>query len=572
MTNKTKSWVYFLLLLAILTQGYVAFAEAPASPMLFVYPQGQSIGLSWTGIQNAKGYTLYYAPYPGGEYVGEADLGDVREISFDLWPGAAFYVALKAYNEDGTGDFSNFEHFTIDSDETGTGGITLSAAGHPENTLMAVVEIETPEAASVYIEFSAENVESHQTAASQWGTRHEITVAGMRAETTYSLKAVAIYEDGTRATSQPVTFTTATLPEGAPTVSLISNQTGSSGGITFFGISQGPQDDSDTPTYWGVDEAGEIVWYLHGDTSASGTSFIRKGGTGELLTFESSAIRTVDAAGETVAVNNLQSAGRYHHDAVILPNGNVMALTNETGTFNGESLTGDRIVELDPDGRVVWEWSSFDHLDTGRFPGSLSRNESRDGSLDWSHANALFYIAEEDALLISFRSQSWVVKIDHATGNIIWIMGECTGISQGFTANFFTLTAGTWMSSQHAPLVTDSGEILIYDNRNETNGSTLNSRAVKYILDESNMTAVQTWEAVAPKYTFSLGDVDELDGGNVLISAGGPSGLGPGSDSSAHILEVNDAAPSETLWEITVDSSVYRAERIGWADFLGSFE
>ncbi len=133
------------------------------------------------------------------------------------------------------------------------------------------------------------------------------------------------------------------------------------------------------------------------------------------------------------------------------------------------------------------------------------------------HANALFYIAYEDALLVSFRSQSWIAKIDQATGNIIYTMEESTGISKGVTANFFNLKAGTWMNSQ----------------------------AVQYPLDESAMTAVQIWKAVAAKYTFSIGDLDELDGGNVLICAGGPDGFGSGSDSPPHVLEVSNATPSK---------------------------
>lgn len=106
-------------------------AEAPSAPMLFVSLQGQSVDLSWTGIQDADGYTLYHAPYPGDEYVGEADLGDQREISFELWPGAALYVAIKAYNKDGSGDFSNIEHFTVDSNETGTLCVNVGEALNP---------------------------------------------------------------------------------------------------------------------------------------------------------------------------------------------------------------------------------------------------------------------------------------------------------------------------------------------------------------------------------------------------------------------------------------------------------
>ena len=148
-------------------------------------------------------------------------------------------------------------------------------------------------------------------------------------------------------------------------------------------------------------------------------------------------------------------------------------------------------------------------------------------------------------------------------------MGDADASTRPFDPSFFTLETGTWMTGQHAAMVASDGSILLYDNRNESDGESLNSRAVKYALDETAMTADQAWEAIAPKYTKSLGDVDELSNNNVLICAGGPAGRQENSSSStAHIIEVSGDETAETVWELTVDGSVYRAERIGWTDFL----
>jgi hypothetical protein len=64
--------------------------------------------------------------------------------------------------------------------------------------------------------------------------------------------------------------------------------------------------------------------------------------------------------------------------------------------------------------------------------------------------------------------------------------------------------------------------------------------------------------------------VDELANGIVLMCAGGPDGeggTGPGSV-TAHIIEVSSDAAALTLWELTVNHSIYRAERVSWDDFL----
>ncbi|MCP4345205.1 MAG: DUF1566 domain-containing protein [Desulfobacterales bacterium] len=448
--------------------------------------------------------------------------------------------------------------------------LSVSITAHPENTLMAIADVDVSPDASVFIEFASDATPTRQTAGSDTAAKHEITVIGMRAQTSYTMTAVAEFSDGTTVRSNSVVFTTGALPDdNPPEVELSASTEKSAGGITFFGT-MGQADSSGTHRYWGVDEQGEIVWYLHGDYSIANSPVLRVIEPGVLLAFLQNSIQTITASGEKITEYSL---GRYHHEAILLPNGNVMMLGSESRE-NGEGtlITGDKITEKNADGQTLWEWSSFDHLDTTRFPGALSTTETHSGALDWSHSNALFYTEDEDTLLLSVRSQSWVVKIDHKTGNIIWIMGDSSGIDPAYKYNdkFLTLAAGTWTANQHAPMVTESGEILIFDNRNESGGSVSMSRAVKFAIDEAAMTATQTWEAVAPKYAASLGDADELSNGNVLMCAGGPSSFGPDSDSAAYLVEVSPDASAETLWSISLENSVYRTERMSWDSFLNS--
>ena len=90
-----------------------AVGQAPPAPTLQVQISGQRVTLSWSGSTTATEYTLYYAPYPNPTYIGNAAMGSNTSFPIDLWPGAAFYVAVTAGNSNGSSGYSNIEHFTV---------------------------------------------------------------------------------------------------------------------------------------------------------------------------------------------------------------------------------------------------------------------------------------------------------------------------------------------------------------------------------------------------------------------------------------------------------------------------
>jgi peptidyl-prolyl cis-trans isomerase A (cyclophilin A) len=90
-------------------------ATSPNAPTLFYDLDGLNVNISWTEVPDASGYELYYAPYPyvGPETIGNHDVGDQTSQSFYLWRGAAYYIAVTAYNDAGESVYSNIEHFTM---------------------------------------------------------------------------------------------------------------------------------------------------------------------------------------------------------------------------------------------------------------------------------------------------------------------------------------------------------------------------------------------------------------------------------------------------------------------------
>lgn len=87
----------------------------PANPVLSVKVNAQTVTLWWDPVFNATGYRIFYAlaPYSGVDSVQEIDMGNQTGLSVDLWSGASFLVAVRSYNDNGAGAFSNIEQFTL---------------------------------------------------------------------------------------------------------------------------------------------------------------------------------------------------------------------------------------------------------------------------------------------------------------------------------------------------------------------------------------------------------------------------------------------------------------------------
>ena len=92
-------------------------APSPA-PTLGLAISGTTITLSWDVISGATGYRLFYAPYPSASPIKSIDMGSKAKISANLFDGAAFYIAVQAYNSSGNSPYSNIIHFLISSTDS----------------------------------------------------------------------------------------------------------------------------------------------------------------------------------------------------------------------------------------------------------------------------------------------------------------------------------------------------------------------------------------------------------------------------------------------------------------------
>jgi uncharacterized protein (TIGR02145 family) len=112
------------------------WSAVPAAPVMTVTTSGLSVTISWSAVTGATGYTLYYAPYPytGSASIKNLDRGTQTSLSATLREGAAYYVAVKAYNATESSGYSNIEHFTLTTTST-SGSTVTDVEGNVYNTV-----------------------------------------------------------------------------------------------------------------------------------------------------------------------------------------------------------------------------------------------------------------------------------------------------------------------------------------------------------------------------------------------------------------------------------------------------
>jgi hypothetical protein len=301
----------------------------------------------------------------------------------------------------------------------------------------------------------------------------------------------------------------------------------------------------------------------------------------------------------------------FHHDVDLLPSGNFLMLGSEVRDIEGfhpyrqmkrigplptAKVMGDEIVEFAPDGTVVWRWKTFDHLPTERvafdmFPQYWIVRGFPD-TWDWVHSNGLFYDARDDSILLSNRLHSSVLKIDRATGDIKWILGDPTGWPEEYT-DLLLRPAGDmrWFYQQHAPIITPDGTLLLFDNGNfgaippnpPVPLHTTFTRAVEYAIDEDAGTVRQVWESErlgddGLVISAAMGEADKLPTtGNVLLCYGACTrhGVPELTYTSARFInswtmvrEFTHTDPSRVVWEFVIgDPDGDTTAEVGWSAY-----
>lgn len=202
----------------------------------------------------------------------------------------------------------------------------------------------------------------------------------------------------------------------------------------------------------------------------------------------------------------------HHHDGALLRNGNVLLLClaplppeaaarvagGQPGTEHQGVIFADYLVEMTRRGEVIREWRSWQHLDPAEYP-LVAPGEQR---TEWTHGNTVAEMVDGD-ILLSFRHISTVAIIDRARGNVVWKLGPPP------------------LSHQHAPTWRPNGNLLIFDNgTHRLDHGTPYSRVLE--IDPTTDQIVWSYQDRPLSNFFSpyISNAQRLPNGNTLICEG----------------------------------------------------
>ncbi len=334
---------------------------------------------------------------------------------------------------------------------------------------------------------------------------YETLLLGMKPNTEVHFRIV-VEADGQTVVSDDATYATGAAPANLPDTDVSVNDSGNAGGFLVTSLFTSPTAavilDRDGDYVWwyvpdddaqlsrarlSVDGRGMWLWILNviGPQGGSGLD-------GGLLWV------SLDGT-ETLSYDTTMG----HHDFVELPDGTVAYLEYDTRTVDNQSVDGDRIIEIAPDGAETEVYSIWDDIEYsgggGGGPGT-----------SFSHLNALDYDVEQDAYYFSSLSLGGIFKVDRGAGTLDWILG-------GSYSDFSSGNLGTSLFTHQHQFERVGDSILVFDNGDEQRGY---SQAVEYALDESSGDAQKTW-SYAPDpdvFSFSLGDVHRFGSGHTMVT------------------------------------------------------
>ena len=453
------------------------------------------------------------------------------------------------------------------------GGSDSGAVTHTQNPLVAEYKVSVTPGSSVAVEFGPDASYGLVTSAVSATARTvSVLVAGMKQNSTYHMRAVITRADGTKYFDRDRIFITGAAPADRIPIMAVTLPSGvtPSPGVQLVSLNPPPNNPGNPLRVVALNPAGELIWYYDFDPdlgTAQPIKLLRNGNFLVVLfggtTGPGGMVREIDLAGRTVreftvdqlnqwlvAAGYTWKANAIHHDIVELPNGHLLLLVNTKKKFSnlpdyrgGTAVLGDAIIDLDPNYKPVWSWSSFDHLDVNRHPMMFP---------DWTHANTIVYSPDDGNIVLSLRNQSWVIKIDYAngqgTGNIIWRLGY-----QGDFSLLDSTSPSDWFFAQHDANLIESknsgdSRLTVFDNGNDRfpnfSGKICPSTVgdVQYIwpaffgihipdcysrpavfgINENHRTARVLWSHVVP-YSYWGGVTMELPDNNIFFDITSPS-------------------------------------------------
>ena len=290
-----------------------------------------------------------------------------------------------------------------------------------------------------------------------------------------------------------------------------------------------------------IDDNANIRWYHLYDTTTV-RAFNLTPDWNILSLVDSSYLEIRNLYDELVHEYQTSSSGidRFHHDVILDEAKNIiglsytrkiMDLTSKGGQKN-DTVNGDGIIVLNPDGNKIWEWNVFDHAEPLKDDSLLYLKK------DWVHANSINF-DQDGNFLLSLRNINQIWKIDRTTGDVLWRFG--------IGGDFLSKSENLRFIHQHDVHINRFGDLMMFDNG-------LINRGFSRILSFKYNKNLNHWEPVLnikldkDHTTFRMGSARFIDNEHILVSS--PKRF-------MQISVINTGG--EILWNVMSNKSSYRA-------------
>jgi len=250
------------------------------------------------------------------------------------------------------------------------------------------------------------------------------------------------------------------------------------------------------------------------------------------------------------------------------------------------------IRRYDREGKVIWEWSSREHISLDEYVASappeglyarvrvwvelslgwllhqfgvehqvkipfMSAN-TKPFMFDYVHGNSIA-LDTDGGIIVSGRDINSVFKIDAGSGTIAWRLGGYQAKHSDFKV---VGDAFGGFSRQHSAIPLSSGNLLIFDNGDLRPDK--HTRAVEYRLDFTKGEAQLVWEyraAEAYRFRPTMGSVQRLKDGTTVIGWGTGSSRVPQTEPLATAVDPT----GRVVWELSSPNG-FNSYRIWVAD------
>lgn len=257
----------------------------------------------------------------------------------------------------------------------------------------------------------------------------------------------------------------------------------------------------------------------------------------------------------------------YEYNAV---NQTVFTLRSYVKTINDTDYLYGNIMEFDKNGFIVWSKDTQDFI----YPYQWCPYEDLIGdAVDLIHSNTVFFDENENIIYFNGRNVNTFYKIDHATGEVIWGLGEYGNFTlydiNGVERNSLFYHA-------HAVEKIDENRFIVFDNdyHNQSDVDSRGSAIREILINETAMTANVSWQWVSPETYWSerWGDADRLANNNRLGTFGTETHVN--TTVGPRLVEIDDEG--NIVWGMDFKFhpdyfyGIYRAERFCYSPILSS--